>query len=384
MKGKKRILLIVCAVLTLLAVGCAAAMAVLGGTLNSQCADERWRGESETRFAQVSCFFPVGSELSEDTMLAFEQTVDQKLLDGGLEEPETGSLWTSAYSAKGTLNITGSRGSSSASVIGVGGNFFMFHPLQLRAGSYISGDDLMGDRVVLDEELAWKLFGGYDLEGMTVTIGGKPYYIAGVVARETDFASTRAYTDGAGIYMSYDALLENEGCSGISCYEFVCADPISGFAKGVVTDGLSNNGAYPVVENSNRYSLGSIFKVIGSFGERSMNTYGVVYPYWENAARLIEDYMALLLVFVIIFALIPLVCAAVFAYLAVRNGWRRTKRGAASLKDKVTERRYEKMTENSERRTRRKNAEKRAKSLKKRGKHEAKAPVDAEYEEVGQ
>ncbi len=39
-----------------------------------------------------------------------------------------------------------------------------------------------------------------------------------------------------------------------------------------------------------------IFKVVGDFGKRSMNTEGVVYPYWENAARLLEDYMALTLI----------------------------------------------------------------------------------------
>ena len=226
----------------------------------------------------------------------------------------------------------------------------------------------MQDRVVLDEELAWKLFGSVDLAGMTVTIGGKPYYIAGVVERETDFASSKAYTDGPGIFMSYSVLKDMGVCSGISCYELVCADPISGFVSSVVTDGLSNSGAYPVIENSARYSLSGIFRVVGDFGERSMNNYGVVYPYWENAARLIEDYMALCLVLFIIFAAMPAVCLFVLAVIWLRRGAAWAKSGAIRLAEEAQEKRYEHMTERSEDRKKRRRAEKRAKTAEKRAK----------------
>ncbi len=367
MKSKKKLVLaIVAGALTLLAAVCAVIMAVLGGTLEAQKADERWRGENSERFAQVSIFFPVGSELEETSLYSFHETINSKLVEAGLEQPETGSLWTECYSAKGKITVEGSRGSSQAAALGIGGDFFLFHPLRLRSGGYISGDDLMQDRVVLDEELAWKLFGSVDLAGMTVTIGGKPYYIAGVVERETDFASSKAYTDGPGIFMSYSALKDMGACSGISCYELVCADPISGFASGVVTDGLSNSGAYPVIENSSRYSLSGTFRVVGDFGERSMNNYGVVYPYWENAARLIEDYMALCLVLFIIFAAMPAVCLLVLAIIWLRRGAAWAKSGAIRLADEAQEKRYELMTERSEDRKKRKRAEKRAKTA---GKH---------------
>jgi hypothetical protein len=38
----------------------------------------------------------------------------------------------------------------------------------------------MHDRVVLDEEMAWKLFGAKDVSGLQVTIAGSPYLVAGV------------------------------------------------------------------------------------------------------------------------------------------------------------------------------------------------------------
>jgi len=90
------------------------------------------------------------------------------------------------------------------SVIAVGGNFFDFHPIRLLSGNYITPDDLMQDRVLLDEETAWLLFGGTELSGMSFKINGVPFVVAGVIQREQDFASEKAYSSGMGIYMSYD------------------------------------------------------------------------------------------------------------------------------------------------------------------------------------
>lgn len=367
MSGKKqRVLLIVCACLLVFAIICCAVTVWLGGLLESQYAHERWRGENEQRFAQVSCFFPVGSELDANELLSMGSRLDEKLLGAGLESPDTGCLYVQAYSAKGKINVSGTRGETECSALGIGGDFFVFHPLRLRSGSYISGDDLMEDRVLLDEELAWKLFGGVELEGMTVTIDGRPFYVAGVVERETDFASQRAYSEGAGIFMSYDVLLQLGAVSGVSCYELVCADPISGFAKTAVSELLSADGTNPVVENSSRFTLGGIIDVISSFGTRSGNTQGVIYPYWENAARMTEDYMALCLVLTAVFAALPAGCACVLAVSLLRRGRRAARRGIGRLVSGVQERSYARAGERLSSREKRRAAEKRAKT---EGKH---------------
>ena len=60
----------------------------------------------------------------------------------------------------------------------------------------------MKDRVLLDEDLAWLLYGGTDIAGLSMKINGVPYMIAGVVEREQDKFSTAAYTSGRGLYMS--------------------------------------------------------------------------------------------------------------------------------------------------------------------------------------
>ncbi len=341
MKRKKRLaLLVVCLSLTVCFAACTFVYLWLGSLLESQKAAERWRGESETRFAQVSAFFPVGEEIQLNTVRTFRTAMDAALLEASLEAPEGGALWVDGYSAQQEVTVSSEKGSATVTAIGVGGDFFHFHPLRLRSGSYISGEDLMQDRVVLDEELAWQLFGGVDLAGLSVTIAGEPYLIAGVVERETDFATAKAYTGNGGLYVSYETLVKLAGAEpGISCYEVVMADPIQGFA---LSEAQEQFPTAAVVENSSRYSLRSIFSVIGDFGQRSMNTLGVIYPYWENAARLTEDYMALCVVLAILFGLLPAVVVLVVAIELLRRGWKKLKTSVVSAKDRWSERRYEK------------------------------------------
>ena len=192
-----------------------------------------------------------------------------------------------------------------ASVIAVGGNYFAFHPLKLLSGSYISEDDLMQDNVLLDEDLAWLLFGGSDLEGLTVHIFGMPFRIAGVVARESDYASRRAYRGGMGLYISYDAYLDLSGEEnfGITCYEVCLPNPVKGFALNLIQDKFPI-GKGEITENSGRFSLLRLLGHIRELPARSMNS-AVFTPYWENAARYAETSASLMLAFAVISGLIP-------------------------------------------------------------------------------
>ena len=252
-------------ILAALVLVCFAIFQAVAGTLESIHAADRFRGGNEMRFAQLACFMPEDGGKSEEDIRLFHQTLDQKLTDASLEAPEGASLYTDAYSGHISLNVTGDHGSATVKAIGVGGNFFQFHPLRLRSGSYISENDFMQDRVVLDETLAWQLFGGFDVAGLSVTIDGKPFYVAGVVRRESDFATKEAYLDGASMFLSYSAMKALDENSTITCYEIVMPDPISGFAHGVLTENF-DVGTGDIVENSSRYSLENLFSVIGDFG----------------------------------------------------------------------------------------------------------------------
>ena len=175
----------------------------------------------------------------------------------------------------------------------------------------------MPDRVLLDEELAWALFGSYDVAGMSIQIGERTYPVAGVVHREDDFASKEAYQDGPGMFMSYEALNAISETK-LGCYEIVMPDMISGYAESVVKDKFPV-GDGTVVENTGRYSFGNLWSIFRSYGKRSMNTQGIIYPYWENAARLTEDYAALLLALLILFAICPVVFAVIWVVRTVKG-----------------------------------------------------------------
>ena len=106
-------------------------------------------------------------------------------------------MYADAYSAFDKLTVSSERTSTELEAIGVGGEFFLFHPLELKSGSYFSEDDFMQDGVVLDETAAWKLFGGYDLTGLPVTIGSQSYVVLGVVSREDDRFTEKSMEDVA-------------------------------------------------------------------------------------------------------------------------------------------------------------------------------------------
>lgn len=320
-KKKKLISLGVAIPLFLAAAICIAGLIYTGRMLESQYEYERWRGDNEDGFSQISCFMPSDGKLTTESVYGFRTAMMNKLTEASIENPET--QFIDCWSTQGSASVGGERNSGQASVTAVGGNFFAFHPLRLVNGSYIYENDLMKDNVLLDEELAWMLFGGNNLAGMTVYLYNIPFRIAGVVARESDYASAKAYTAGPGLYMSYDAYLSCSGDekAGISCYEFVMPNPVKNFALGFAQSKFPI-GSGEMLENTNRFSFLRLISIAKDPAVRVMR--GTAdYPYWENAARYAENKAATLLVLTIVFALGPeIIMLAAF----IRNlSWGRAK-----------------------------------------------------------
>lgn len=341
-------LLILNLVLILACIGCAVGLSALSRMPLTTTAASRFRGESETRFAQLACYLPVGQGASQEDISEFRQGLDSKFVEQSLEAPENGSLYVDAYSAAGQVTVSTDYGTARVNARGVGGDFFYFHPLTLRSGAYIAERDFMDDLVVLDEVLAWRLFGSTELTGMTVMINGEPFVVSGVVAMEEDYATRKARTQEGALFLSFSALERLLGAAEIDCYEIVLPDPITGYALGIMQDSFPV-GDGEIVENSSRYSPGSLVSVIGGFGERSMRVNGVIYPYWENALRLIENHAALLLILLVLFALCPVICAVVLVIRYICRGWRYAKKAVPEKVEATVERRreqaYERETE---------------------------------------
>lgn len=327
-KRQKKLLLIASSVL--LSVLCLIGYFSVSGTLDYVDSAEKWKGESEIPYAYVSCFMPVNGKIDEGSVWNFKNTVDSKLVEASVEAPENGSLWNFSYCGTGTVEVLSERGTAKVNALGIGGDFFFFHEYALHDGSYISGNDLMKDMVVVDKELAWKLFGATKVAGMEILINGSRYIIAGVIEQNTDFASREAKIADGGLFMAYEKLEEMTG-AGIDCYEAVIPDPVSGFAKKIANENFPAEN-FLTVEVSERYGIKNMAEITTSFGKRSMRTDGIIFPEWENAARLTEDYCAVLLLFAFVFGAGPAVFGAV---MLIKYGKKYGRKAASAAKEKA-------------------------------------------------
>ena len=269
---------------------------------------KRWNPEGGS--AQISCFFSTNTYITPDRIEEMRYGLTNKLKEASivLESEKSGArLWADAYSAYGKITVNSERGNITADAIGIGGDFFMFHPVKLLEGSYFSGNDVMQDYCILDEDAAWRLFGSNDIAGQIVEIQGIPHLVQGVIEREKGHLQEAAGLDSSVIYVSYDTLNKYGSHSGINHYEIVMPNPVKGFAAGYVKDlfGIDEQ-EMEVVDNTSRFELLNRIQLVKSFGTRSMNGKAIIYPYWENVARGTEDILLVLTVFMLLFFVIPM------------------------------------------------------------------------------
>lgn len=336
-KKKRIIIAVICCILALISAVSFTALGITSNLLDSQKEAKRWQGDSETEFSQLSCYLPADSRIKLEEIYKFRMAILTKFKEAALDIDSEDKLFVDAWSSGGKVTVSTSLGKGDVHAIAVGGSFFQFHPIRLISGNYIEETDLMKDRVLLDEDTAWLLFGGTDLQGMELRINGIPFVVAGVIEREQDFASKRAYTAGMGIYMSYDgykSLFEEE--PGISCYELCMAEPVDGFAQSFVKEKFPLNGG-DLIKNTSRYSVGRLLKLLKQFGSRSMQTMGLSYPYWENAARCTEDFCLLYLFIGILTAIAPVMLVIITIVRYLRRG-----------KEKLTEDVFPKIKDNAQ------------------------------------
>ena len=289
-------------------------------TLREQHMAARWSDENDV--SQVSCFFSRSAGVSEDSLLSFGYQLHVALEEASIvstSENENARLWADAFSASGKVTVESNRATLELNAVGIGGDFFLFHPLALKSGSYFSGNDLMQDYIILDEEAAWQLFGSNDIVGQLVYISGIPHLVAGVVEREEGRMSEAAGLDTSMVYVSYETLSKYGIDYGINTYEIVMPNPVKGYAKTYVMEhiGVSENEV-EIVENTSRFEWLSLFKELMQFGTRSMSSKAIIYPYWENLARGYEDILMLMLVIVVLLFLYP----AVLFIIAIRYWWK--------------------------------------------------------------
>jgi hypothetical protein len=288
--------------------------------LDTQRFAARWSGEE--KYAQVSCFFPEGNGIAEAEVLSMEQSMMSALTDAGIDTADgSGRKLVDAYSTQTSLTISSDRSSTTARVYGVSKDFFLFHPLELLSGTYFTQSDEAQDGIILDETVAWKLFGSGNVAGLTVDIGSRTYVVRGVVKSDKGLFSEASDEEADTVYVDYSVLKEQtDGDVQIDCYEVLMVNPVSKFAVNTLEEVLGRSeDSMELVENSARFGFVSRLNRLKSFGTRSMSTKAIVYPYWENRARGYEDLSTLILVIQILLLVYPVLFLCRLIYLAWKN-----------------------------------------------------------------
>lgn len=284
---------------------------ILTNQLSTQQLAVRWSEEKE--FSQISCFFTEAADFTASQVAPIEAGLKEALDEASVNaDGGSGRTWVDAYSTQGELTVAAKRSSGSFRAFGVSEDFFLFHPLKLLSGSYLTSEDLNDDSVILDENVAWQLFGSYNVSGLTVQIGGRAYVIKGVVRSDSGFFSEATKEEEPTIYVSYAVMEDNLGSEeeelSIDCYELLIANPVENFGVTTLEEALDmDEDTYEIVENSTRFELKNKFAMLKSFGTRSMGMNGIVYPYWENRAKGYEDVILLLFVAELLSLIYPLI-----------------------------------------------------------------------------
>lgn len=288
----------------------------IAGTQRPQHAAERWQAQSDLRHVQMSAFYSPEENLTQERLQSIRESVDAAMRSVSLTAAnESARVWCDAYSASaGSVQISGTRHYPvQAQVMAVGGDFFTIHAPVLKSGSYLQKSDLMQDRLVIDEELAWQLFGSSDVAGMEVQIDRKFYRIAGVIARGKDYATTQTYGELPRMYIPFTLYeswaAQRGGMAAITCYEMVLPDPVRNFAQNTFEQAAGMGGFAKIVRNSERTSIKSRAAQLKDLHSMLTVSDGIAYPYWENAARIVDFDLALLLVGQGIFLLFPTLMA---------------------------------------------------------------------------
>ena len=265
---------------------------------------KRW--SEDEAFAQIRVIYPLtGMELNEYSFLELDHNISSRLESTAYGVTD----FPRSLSANGSLTLSSDKGSIEADCVGVEEDYFLMHPMPLLKGSYLTGDDMMDDGIIIDESIAWKLFGSNDVCGLTVNVGEVPLIIRGVMDKPDDTLSMEAGLTEDFCFVSMNSLRSYGRVEGSYVYEVILPDPVSGFAYDQVTQAIGEDTLkqVEVIDCSERFSTDALNGVWMQTGLRSMRVKGMVYPYFENIAKATEDYLAILMLFTVVLLCPPVV-----------------------------------------------------------------------------
>lgn len=269
-------------------------------------AAERW--DSEGGSTQVSCFFSDDAGMNKDGVMSLRSALTKSLEDVSMISEDGRSLFTDAYSTPGGSGraVGANKAQSETEITIVGGDFFFFHDLRLLSGCYFSDSDIMQDGVVIDRELAWKLYSSDNVAGQEIYINDTRFFISGVVDTPSTKAEKECISDTPKVYISYGGAgylglasgedpLKEEGSgesefNKVTVYECAAPDPVENYVYNSLKESVESygDGKAEIIDNTHRFKPSVLAKKFRKRWKYAVRDSKVIYPWWENASRITE------------------------------------------------------------------------------------------------
>ncbi len=260
-------------------------------------------------YARIALYYENASLLDFEGLNALRVGVDKALSESFSSDTR---LWYDGFVSFGdaTVDKRDVIGTFEAKKMVAGGDFFTLYDFEFLSGTPFRSDDNYSDRVVIDEETSFRLYGSVNSVGMPCVIDGREFYVAGVFKCE----DSRAWELQFGTSPVVIVPDKTEDLNLWSVYEIVMPNPVDDYALKIVEE-LAGEGSV-AVDVSSRYSLSNLFENLKAFPSRSYVTSPVAFPWFENTARGHEDTLSLLLPFVLLSFVLYLVS---LVYIIVRR-----------------------------------------------------------------
>jgi hypothetical protein len=300
-------------------------LTVLGmkNSLDYLGAGKRWSADG-TRYAVIGMYAEENAGISADQAETWARSVDSALLEASVTPNEGARSWAWTYGCDAVLPVSGTKATVNAETLAVSGDFFVFHQLAFKYGSGFLNDNSNPMGVVLDRDLAWRVYGAENIVGMTVTIGSEEYTIVGITDRESSSgAYKKAYGDTPRMYMSYRGYQKISGGAGnISFFEAALPNSVRGFAMNIFSGRIHvNEDSSSTIEATDRFSLKKRFDNMKELAYAWVSINKIEFPYWENEARVCDYRAAVMMLFEVAFAAVA-GSSLILSFILLRaSGW---------------------------------------------------------------
>lgn len=265
-------------------------------------------------YAYLSVTVSESSAMTNSDISNYRRAMDSACVTESLSSE--GRTWIDCYSGQSTTSVNNPDGtlSASATITVCGGSWFLFHEMNFKAGS---GNDGGFDEVVIDTELAWKLFGSYNVCGMDLFVDGKLCRIGGVVQFPGGFAE-EYIEDTPHIWITENLAEHLWGEQSYTTYELLMPNPVDGLAMKYFKEAVGEGEDRILSEVSSRFDTLSLLKSIPELPRSAAHTSTVVCPWWDNASRCAAQLCAILMIFQVLALILPCIYLLHLLILAYR------------------------------------------------------------------